>query len=71
MRRRNLQHPEYYAIPAYEVLARKTTEECAQALGICLRTYKEKIKGYSDFSATQGALLSEFLGVSQDDLFLV
>ncbi len=71
MKKREKQHPEYYAISAYERLAKKRPEDCAEVLGISPRTYKEKIKGYSDFSATQGTKLAEYLGVPQDQLFLI
>lgn len=70
MAKRRLKHPEYYAIPAYMILAGKSYEECANYLGLNVRTYKEKITGYYDFSAVQGRLLSIFLGVSQDQIFL-
>lgn len=42
----------------------------AEMLGICVRTYKEKIEGYSDFTSEQGKILSAVFGVSQDDIFL-
>ena len=70
MRERNIKHPEYYTIPAHMTLAKKSYEECADLLGISVRTYKEKIRGFSDFSAEQGRKLSDFLGVTQGQLFL-
>ena len=70
MQKRTIKHPEYYAISAHMTLARRTYEECANLLGISTRTYKEKIRGFSDFSAEQGRRLSEFLGVTQEQLFL-
>lgn len=63
-------HEEYYAIPAYQILSRKSDNEMAGLLGICKRTYKEKITGYSDFTSEQGKKLSEIFGISQDKLFL-
>lgn len=63
-------HEEYYAIPAYQILSRKSDSEMAGLLGICKRTYKEKISGYSDFTSEQGKKLSEIFGISQDKLFL-
>ncbi len=63
-------HKEYYAIPAYQILCKKSDCEMAKLLGICKRTYKEKISGYYDFTSEQGRKLSEILGVSQDKLFL-
>ena len=70
MRKRRIKHPAYYAISAHMILARRSYEECANLLGISTRTYKEKITGFSDFSAEQGRRLSEFLGVTQEQLFL-
>ena len=71
MKYRRLRHPEYYAIPAYMRLAKKTHDECAKMLGMTVRRYKEKIRGFSDFSAEQGRILAEYLGVTQEQLFLV
>ncbi len=70
MSKRELKHPEYYAIPAYMTLAKKTDNECANLLKMSIRTYKDKIKGISDFSAEQGRILSDYLGVTQEQLFL-
>lgn len=70
MRKREIKHPEYYAISAYMILAKKDDNECADLLSMSVRTYKDKIKGFSDFSAEQGRILSDFLGVTQEQLFL-
>lgn len=70
MQKRTIKHPVYYAISAHMTLARRTYKECADFLGVSTRTYKEKIRGFSDFSAEQGRKLSEFLGVTQEQLFL-
>ena len=67
---RKKKHPPYYRIPAYQILRKKTDDEMAKELGICKRTYKEKIEGYSDFSTEQGKKLSSILEVSQDEIFL-
>lgn len=63
-------HPRYYAIPAYQILARKSDAEMASALGISIRTYRDKIEGWSDFTNTDGDVLSELLGRARDDIFL-
>lgn len=63
-------HAEYYAIPAYLILARKSAKDAADYLGMCERTFKEKVTGYNDFTRSQSENLSRFLGVSQDDLFV-
>lgn len=67
---RTKKHEEYYRIPAYQILSRKSDNEMASLLGVCKRTYKEKITGYSDFTSEQGKKLSEIFGVSQDEIFL-
>lgn len=64
-------HPRYYAIPAYQILAQKSDAEMASALGISIRTYRDKIEGWSDFTNTDGDILSELLGRARDDIFLV
>jgi len=71
MKKRDKKHPEYYAINAYMILAKQTDSDCAKMLKISERTYKDKIKGYSDFSAEQGKMLATFLNVTQEQLFLV
>ena len=71
MRKRKIIHPKYYAIDAYMILAKKSYHECADHLGISERTYKEKITGYSDFSAEQGRKLALFLNCSQSEIFLI
>lgn len=63
-------HEKYYKIPAFQILCKKNDDEMAEILGICKRTYKEKIEGYSDFTSEQGKILSSIFGVSQDEIFL-
>ena len=63
-------HNKYYRIPAYQILSKKSDEEMAKLLGMCKRSYKEKIEGYSDFSSEQGRILSSVFGVPQDEIFL-
>lgn len=67
---RKKKHEKYYKIPAYQILSKKSDDEMAKILGVCKRTYKEKIEGYSDFTSEQGKILSSVFGVSQDDIFL-
>lgn len=62
-------HKQYYKIPAFQILCKKSDDEMAQILGICKRTYKEKIEGYSDFTSEQGKILSSVFNVSQDEIF--
>lgn len=68
---RTKKHKKYYKIPAYQILSRKTDEEMAKELGICKRTYKEKIEGYSNFSMEEGKKLSLIFNVPQDEIFLI
>ncbi len=62
-------HAEYYAIPAYQRLARLSDEQVAAELSIAVRTYREKINGGRDFTSVEGKKLSALFGVSQDELF--
>lgn len=68
---RSKKHPRYYAIPAYQILARKSDSEMATALGMSVRTYRDKIEGWSDFTHTDGDVLCNLLGKTRDDIFLV
>ena len=63
-------HPRYYAIPAYQILSRKSDAEMAKALGVSIRKYRDKIEGWSDFSYTDGDILYTILGRRRDDIFL-
>ena len=63
-------HAEYYAIPAYLILARKSAKDAADHLGMCERSFKEKVSGFSDFTRAQAEKLSEYLCVTQDALFV-
>lgn len=67
---RKKQHKRYYAIPAYQILAKMPDDVVAKELGITVRTYKDKISGYSDFSSEQGRKLAQMFSTSQDRLFL-
>ena len=67
---RTKKHKPYYALPAYQALARKSDDEMARILAISKRTYKEKISGYSDFTTEQGKKLALVFKISQDQIFL-
>ena len=69
-RAKEKKHPEYYAIKAYEILARKSEQECADKLGVTLRTYQDKKKGYSDFTPCEGSVLADFLNQPMELIFL-
>lgn len=64
-------HPFYYAIPAYQKLARMTNAEVAKELGITERSYYNKIHGATDFTVEQSMKLCALFGRSMDELFLV
>lgn len=67
---RRIIHPEYYAIKAYQILAKKSDEYMANALGVSVRTYTDKIKGYSDFKNYEAEILVRELKKTKDELFL-
>lgn len=67
---RKIRHSKYYAIPAYMALEKKSYADCSRYLEISERTFKDKVNGYSDFSAEQGRKLAVFLNRTQDEIFL-
>lgn len=69
MATREKKHPTYYKIKGYQILNQISDEQAAKALGVCVRTFCEKRDGYSDFTLSQGDVLSEILGQSKDVLF--
>lgn len=64
-------HQTYQGILGYQKISGYTDEEVAKALGYCVRTYKDKIYGYSDFSVRDAEILSSLFGVSKDVLFFI
>lgn len=63
-------HPEYYAITAYQILARKSDADMAKILDIAPRTYQEKVRGWADFTVQEGTILAQELGRTRDELFV-
>lgn len=61
-------HQRYYRIPGYQILAKLSDQDVAKTLNICVRTYKNKIAGYSDFTAAELNTLSELFRVPIPDL---
>lgn len=68
---KELRHPPYYAIKAWEILAKISGEEVASRLGMSYRTYFNKVNGYGDFSVAEANRLCEILGRTMDEIFLV
>lgn len=68
--KRKLVHPEYYKIRGYQILLHLTDEDMAKYLGMAVRTYKDKVKGYADFKPSEGIALAKILQQSQDEIFL-
>ena len=68
--KRRMKHAEYHNIIGYQKIRKKTNADMAKALDISCRTYHDKVKGYSEFTAEQGKVISSILSVSQDELFL-
>lgn len=62
-------HAPYIDIPHYQHFARKSDAEVAAILGYSVRSYKEKIAGYSDFSAVDMGILADLFNVSVDLLY--
>lgn len=64
-------HLTYQSILGYQKISGYTDEEVSKALGYCVRTYKDKIYGYSDFSVRDAEILSNLFSVSKDALFFI
>lgn len=64
-------HAPYIDIPHYQHLARVPDEKVAKELGCSIRTYKEKISGFYDFSASELRVLSEMFNICIDKLLAV
>ena len=68
---KELKHPPYYAIRAWEILARLSGEEVAKRLGMTYRTYFSKVNGQGDFTVAEASALCEILGRTMDEIFLI
>ena len=67
--KRQKKHPEYFRIKAHQILVGISDSEMATRLGCTQRTYRDKISGWADFTATEAKALSLILGETQDSLF--
>ena len=54
-------HPQYYAIPAYIILAQTNYKEIANRLEITEEQLQNKIDGQDDFTYYEAILLSDIL----------
>lgn len=63
-------HPPYYMIEGYQIIRQITDAFMADALGMAVRTYREKRDGYSDFTLPQAEKIAEILECSKDQIFL-
>lgn len=61
-------HPRYNRIAGYQIAANLTSEMIAEELGVSIRTYRDKINGSRDFTASEIRLLSKLLRKSADEL---
>lgn len=62
-------HPEYFRIKGYQIIHNISDYEMAEKLSCSVRTYRDKVNGWNEFSALQARRVSEILGVDQDTLF--
>lgn len=62
-------HAEYVFIPAYQKRKKLTDENMSQKLGMSIRTYRDKVKGYGDFTLTEANKICELLEETKDNLF--
>ena len=70
MSKREKVHPTYHFVKAHQKTIGLTDEQVATKLGMSVRTYNDKINGYSDFSLLDGKRLAELLGSTQEEIFL-
>lgn len=63
-------HPMYYALKAYQLLAKLTDDDMADYLGVTRRTYTDKVNGYSDFTPAEAVAISKKLDKTQDEIFI-
>lgn len=67
---REKKHPPYYALKGYQLIKRISDERMAEILEICVRSYRDKRDGYSDFSIPQAQKISEVLDLPTEEIFL-
>lgn len=63
-------HPEYVFVRAYQKMHGFSDKDMAEKLDCSVRTYNDKVLGWSDFSSLEGRELSRIFKVSQEKLFL-
>lgn len=63
-------HKEYVFLVAYQKQKGLSDIEISRELGITTRTYKNKVKGLSDFTVSEANKLSELLDQTKETLFL-
>lgn len=69
--RRQKKHPKYFRIDGYQIVANLTDEQVAAKLGVCIRTYRDKVNGSKDFTAQELLVLSGVLQQPADALISV
>ena len=65
-----MKHKEYVFLVAYQKQKGLSDIEISRELGITTRTYKNKVKGLSDFTVSEANKLSELLDQTKETLFL-
>ena len=61
-------HPRYNRIAGYQIAANLSSDIIAEELGISIRTYRDKINGTRDFTASEIRTLSKLLKKPADEL---
>ena len=62
-------HREYYFLRAWQKHKGYSDEYMASVLSCSVRSYNDKVLGWSDFSPLEGRELSRLFDISQDVLF--
>jgi hypothetical protein len=68
-RSRNRVHNPYFRVRAHQMLLELSDAEMAKILGCSIRTYLDKVLGWSDFKPLEARTLSDLFGQPQDYLF--
>ena len=58
-----------YLFPLTKNAKKLTDENMSQKLGMSIRTYRDKVKGYGDFTLTEANKICELLEETKDNLF--
>lgn len=68
-KKRTKVHLKYFRVRGYQIIRDISDEKMAKELSCSIRTYRDKVHGWNDFSSLEARRVSEILNESQDILF--